>query len=61
MCGKSGWKDNSNNKFRGARCMFLRRKAHSLRRNQEAQNAYFEAQGAHVELIKLRGKEHRNG
>jgi len=41
--------------------MFLRLEAHSLRRKKGAQGAYVEAQGVHVELIKLRGKEHRNG
>jgi len=38
----------------------LRRKAHILRCNQEAQGACFEAQGAYIKVIKLGGKRHRS-
>jgi len=40
--------------------MFLRRKAHSLRCNQEAQGACFGPQGAYVKLTRAREKDHKS-
>jgi len=50
--------DNNCSNFEGAGRMFLRRKAHIVRRNQEAQGGYFGAQGAYIVRIKLGGKDH---